>query len=295
LHDRAGTQVMTRREFAGFVGPCAFVMAALLIAPLFYTAWLSLEHLTFGGTPRFIGLANYVDIVRDEQVANAVVFTLLYVLITLPVHTAVGLALALMLERVGSHIRGLLISAYAMPFILTPVVGTLLFSWLFKDHWGILPFVLAKAHVHIQWFSQEWPARAMIMLWGVWWTFGFNVMVLFAGLQTLPEEQVRAAIVDGASYWQRLRYIVLPHLIPYLILITLFNVIDGLRIFDSIWVMTKGGPGTATETLAYLTYRISFVLKQLGKGSALSILSVVGTLILLVPLLTFRMRQHGRA
>lgn len=286
---------MTRGEFAGFVAPSALVMAALLIAPLVYTTWLSFQHLTFGGTPSFVGLGNYVDILRDDQVAGAVVFTLLYVLLTLPVHTGIGLALSLMLERVGSRLRGFLISAYAMPFILTPVVGTLLFSWLFKDHWGILPFLLAKTGIHVQWFSQEWPARVMIMLWGVWWTFGFNVMVLFAGLQTLPAEQVQAAIVDGASYWQRLRYIVLPHIVPYLLLITLFNVIDGLRIFDSIWVMTKGGPGTATETVAYLTYRISFVLRQLGKGSALSMLSVLGTLVLLLPLLYSRVRRYGRA
>lgn len=286
---------MTRREYALFVGPCVLVMGALLIAPLLYTGYLSLQHLTFGGSPSFVGIANYDDVMRDEQVGSAVGFTLLYVLLTLPVHTAIGFALALMLERIGSRVRALLISAYAMPFILTPVVGTLLFSWLFKDNWGILPFLLNKVHVHILWFSQEWPARAMVMLWGVWWTFGFNVMVLFAGLQTLPEDQVNAAIVDGADYWQRLRYIVIPHLMPYLSLVTLFNIIDGLRIFDSIWVMTKGGPGTATETLAYLTYRVSFVLKQLGKGSALSMLSVAGTLIVILPVLYSRMRRHGRS
>lgn len=286
---------MTRREFAGFVAPSAVVMTALLIAPLFYSGWLSLQHLTFGGVPRFVGLANYVDVLKDDQLRGAVIFTVLYVVLTLPAHTAAGLALALMLERVGERFRGLLISAYAMPFILTPVVGTLLFSWLFKDQWGIFPFLLAKVGVHVQWFSDEWPARLTIMFWGVWWTFGFNVMVLFAGLQTLPEEQVQAAIVDGASYWQRLRYIVIPHLMPYLLLISLFNIIDGLRIFDSIWVMTKGGPGTATETIAYLTYRVSFVLKQLGKGSAISMLSVAGTLLLLVPLLYSRIRRLGHA
>ena len=285
---------MTRREFAVFVAPSMVVMGALLIAPLFFTAYLSLQHLTFGGEPTFVGAANYVDVLHDEQVGGAVGFTLLYVLLTLPVHTAIGLGLALMLEQVGPRARAVLISAYAMPFILTPVVGTLLFSWLFKDHWGILPFLLDKVHIHILWFSQEWPARTMIMLWGVWWTFGFNVMVLYAGLQTLPEDQVQAAIVDGAGYWQRLRYIVVPHLVPYLSLVTLFNLIDGFRIFDSIWVMTKGGPGTATETLAYLTYRVSFVLRQLGKGSALSMLSVAGTLLLMLPLLYFRVRRHGR-
>ncbi len=285
---------MTRREFALFVGPCVVVMGALLVAPLLYTGYLSLQHLTFGGLPSFVGTANYVDVLHDDQVGSAVGFTLLYVVLTLPVHTAIGLALALMLERVGRRTRAVLISAYAMPFILTPVVGTLLFSWLFKDHWGILPFLLDKVHIHILWFSQEWPARAMVMLWGVWWTFGFNVIVLYAGLQTLPEEQVHAAIVDGADYWQRLRYIVIPHLLPYLSLVTLFNIIDGLRIFDSIWVMTKGGPGTATETLAYLTYRVSFVLKQLGRGSALSMLSVAGTLVLILPVLYSRVRRHGR-
>ena len=117
-------------------------------------------------------------------------------------------------------------------------------------------------------------------------------MVIYAGLQTLPDEQLQAAVVDGANYWQRLRYIVLPHLVPYLLLVTLFNVIDGLRVFDSIWVMTKGGPGTATETVAYLTYRISFVLRQLGEGSALSMLSILGTLVLVAPLLYARRRMN---
>jgi ABC-type sugar transport system permease subunit len=286
---------MRRREFALFVGPCVIVMGALLVAPLLYTGYLSLQHLTFGGLPRFVGIANYVGLLHDDEVGSAAGFTLLYVVLTLPVHTTIGFALALMLERVGGRVRSVLISAYAMPFIFTPVVGTLIFSWLFKDHWGILPFLLDKAHVHIMWFSQEWPARAVVMLWGVWWTFGFNVMVLYAGLQTLSEDQVQAAIVDGANYWQRLRFIVVPHLLPYLSLVTLFNIIDGLRIFDSIWVMTQGGPGTATETLAYLTYHVSFVLMQLGKGSALGMMSVVGTLILILPILYSRVRRHGRS
>lgn len=282
---------MTRWEFSLFVAPCVLVLAIFLISPLLYTAWLSLQHLTFGGVPTFVGAGNYRDLLSDPQVWNAVGFTLLYVIAILPVHTALGLLLALMLQRVGRRLRGLFISAYAMPFIMTPVVGTLLFSWLFKEYWGLLPYLLGKLHIHILWYSSEWASRVMIMLWGVWWTFGFNVMVLYAGLQTLPDEQLQAAVVDGANYWQRLRYIVIPHLLPYLLLVTLFNVIDGLRIFDSIWVMTKGGPGSATETIAYLTYRISFVLRQLGQGSALSILSVCGTLLLIAPLLYARGRS----
>ena len=281
---------MNRREFHGFVGPCLLVMGGLLVAPLIYTAYLSLQHLTFGGVATFVGWQNYTEILQDGAFWGAVGFTLLYVLLTLPVHTLLGLFLSLLLERTGDRLRSVFISAYAMPFIMTPVVGTLLFSWLFKDHWGLLSYFLGKLHIHILWFSSEWAARVMVMLWGIWWTYGFNVMVIYAGLQTLPEELRQAAIVDGASYWQRLRYITLPHLVPYLVLITVFNVIDGLRIFDSIWVMTKGGPGNATETIAYLTYRTSFVLRQLGKGGALSMLSVLGTLIIIAPLLYARRR-----
>jgi multiple sugar transport system permease protein len=287
--------VMNRREFYGFAGPCIAVMGILLIAPLLYTAYLSLQHLTFGGVARYVGWQNYRDLLTNDTVWGAVGFTLLYVLLTLPVHTMLGLLLSLLLERTNDRLRSILISAYAMPFIMTPVVGTLLFSWLFKDHWGLLSYFLGLLHVHILWFSNEWAARVMVMLWGIWWTYGFNVMVIYAGLQTLPEEQHQAAIVDGANYWQRLRYIVLPHLVPYLVLITVFNVIDGLRIFDSIWVMTKGGPGNPTETVAYLTYHTSFVLRQLGKGSALSMLSVIGTLIVIAPLLYARRRvNHAR-
>ena len=151
---------MTGREFYFFAGPCVGVLGALLIAPLLYTGYVSLQHLTFGGVPTFVGVGNYVAILKDEQLWAAAGFTLLYVAATLPVHTALGLLLSLMLERTGSRLRSLLISAYAMPFIMTPVVGTLLFSWLFKEHWGLLPYLLGKLQIHILWFNGEWAARA---------------------------------------------------------------------------------------------------------------------------------------
>ena len=266
-------------------------MLVLLVVPLTVTAYLSVQNLTLGGSPTYAGFANFEFALHDAQFWGALAFTVLYVTVTLPVHTALGLMLALMLERVHARLRGLLLSAYAMPFILTPVVGTLIFSWLFKDYWGLIPYLLARFGIHISWFSESAPARIVIMSWGVWWTVGFNVMVLFAGLQTLPEEQLRAAVVDGATYFQRLRLIILPHLLPFFVLVTLFNVIDGLRVFDSVWVITKGGPGTATETLAYLTYRTAFVLRDLGRGSALSMLSVALTGTCLVPVLYLHFRS----
>src|SRR4051812_187627 len=200
---------MTRAEFLAFVGPSALVMIVLLILPLAVTSYLSLQQLSLGGSAAYTGLANFARLLADPEFWTTLGFTLLYVAVSLPIHTAIGLVLALMLERVHVRLRGVLLSAYAMPFILTPVVGTLIFSWLFKDYWGLVPYVLDRVGIHVLWFSQTVPARAVLIAWGVWWTFGFNVMVLFAGLQTLPEEQLRAALIDGASYAQRVRAIVI--------------------------------------------------------------------------------------
>jgi multiple sugar transport system permease protein len=285
---------MTRSEFTWFVLPSVVIMSILLVAPLLYTGYLSVQQVNFGLGETYIGLRNFSELVADSQFWNALGFTLLFVGVSLPLHTLIGIVLALMLEQVGRRWKSFLMSAYAMPFILTPVVGTLVFSWFFKDYWGLFPYLLGKLGIHIGWFSSAWPARAVIILWGVWWTFGFNVMVLSAGLQTLPEEQIRAALVDGATYAQRIRHIVIPHLAPFLALATLFNIIDGLRVFDSVWVITKGGPGTATETLSYMTYRVAFVLQQIGKGSALSVLTVMATGVLIAPVLFAHARQRGR-
>lgn len=284
---------MTRKEFIAFVTPSAALMLTLLAAPLAATFYMSLQRLTFGGAPVFVGLDNFVAVLKDAQFHGALAFTLLYVAISIPMHTALGFCLALMLERVAAEFRGALIAAFAMPFIMTPVVGTLVFSWFFKDYWGLVPFLLDKVGLHVLWFADPWPARWVLILWGIWWSFGFNVIVLFAGLQTLPEEVLNAAVVDGAGWFQRLRHIVVPHLLPFFGLITLFNLMDAYRIFDSVWVMTKGGPGTATETLSYLNYRVAFELKDLGRGSAISMLSILGILVLTAPFLWRRFKQDA--
>lgn len=282
---------MTRKEFVAFVAPSAAIMLLLLAVPLAATFYMSLQRLTFGGSPVFVGLDNFVAVLKDAQFHGALAFTLLYVAISIPMHTALGFCLALMLERVAVALRGALIAAFAMPFIMTPVVGTLVFSWFFKDYWGLVPFLLDKVGLHVLWFADPWPARWVLILWGIWWSFGFNVIVLFAGLQTVPEEVLNAAVVDGAGWFQRLRHIVVPHLLPFFGLITLFNLMDAYRIFDSVWVMTKGGPGTATETLSYLNYRVAFELKDLGRGSAISMLSILGILILTAPFWWRRFKQ----
>ncbi len=284
---------MKRSEFLAFVAPCIVVMLSLLLVPLLMSLVLSLGQLDDAGVLHPVGLANYAAILEDERFHDALGFTLLYVVVSIPIHTALGFALAIALDRMPRWSHNVLISLLAMPFVMTPIVGTLIFSWFFKDYFGLFPWLLGHVGIHVDWLGEVWPARWTLILWGIWWSTGFNVMVLFAGLQTLDRDQLHAAEIDGASGAQQLRHIVLPHLLPFFVLITTFNVMDSYRIFDNVYVMTRGGPGTSTETLEFYNYQVSFVLQDLGRGAAVSMLDVAGILILLVPLLVWSARLRN--
>lgn len=276
---------MRRSEFLAFAAPCIFVMLVLLLVPLLMTLALSLGQLDVAGDVHLVGLSNYKAVLGDPRYIDALGFTLLYLLISIPIHTLLGFVLALSLDQLPRWSHNILISLLAMPFVMTPIVGTLIFSWLFKDYFGLFPWLLGQVGVHVDWLGGVWPARWTLFLWGIWWSTGFNVMVLFAGLQTLDRDQLHAAEIDGASGAQQLRHIIMPHMLPFFILITTFNVMDSYRIFDNVYVMTRGGPGTSTETLEFYNYQLSFVLHDLGGGAAVSMLDVAGILFLLVPLL----------
>ena len=266
------------------------VMLVLLLIPLLMTLTLSLGQLNDAGDMYLVGLSNYSAVLGDPRYLNALGFTLLYILVSIPIHTLLGFLLALSLDQLPRWSHNIVISLLAMPFVMTPIVGTLIFSWLFKDYFGLFPWLLGQVGLHVDWLGKVWPARWTLFLWGIWWSTGFNVMVLFAGLQTLDRDQLHAAEIDGASGAQQLRHIIMPHMLPFFVLITTFNLMDSYRIFDNVYVMTRGGPGTSTETLEFYNYQLSFVLHDLGGGAAVSMLDVAGILFLLVPLLIYSAR-----
>jgi multiple sugar transport system permease protein len=218
-------------------------------------------------------------------------FTLLYILATTPFVLAGGLVLALGMNRVTQRLKAVFIAASLLPFIITPVVGALAIKWLFRDN-GLVPHVLSGMGVQVFWMAQAWSAQLLVILYGVWHVLPFAFIVFYAGLQGVPKDALEAATIDGATNWQKLRYVTFPHLMPLVVFVLLMHLMDAYRVFEPVLVLTQGA---FTTSVQYLTYHVLMQEDNPYKASAASVLTIVGIAILLIPLLrkTWREQRHG--
>ncbi len=219
---------------------------------------------------------------------GALRFTLLYTLVTTPFILGIGFALALAVNRASPKLKGFFIAASLLPFIITPVVGALSIKWLFRDN-GLIPYLLSFIGVKVFWMAQAWSAQLLIILYGVWHVMPFAFIVLYAGLQSVPQDSLEAADMDGATRWQKLRFVILPHLMPLVVFITLIHLMDAYRVFEPVVVLTQGA---FTTSVQYLTYHILLQENNPYKASAAAVLTVCGVLLLLVPLLLKTWREQ---
>ena len=231
------------------------------------------------------------DAQKTTEFWGALRFTLAYTLITTPFVLGGGLLLALAINRVGQRLKGAFIAASMLPYIITPVVGALAIKWLFRDN-GLVPHLLAKVGIQVFWMAQAWSAQLLIMVYGIWHVLPFAFIVLYAGLQSVPQDALEAATIDGASRWQKLRHVTLPHLMPLIVFITLIHLMDAYRVFEPVVVLTQGA---FTTSVQYLTYSILLQEDNPYKASAAAVLTVIGIALLLIPLLrkTWREQRKG--
>ncbi len=228
---------------------------------------------------------------QHNEFLEALKLTLIYTLVTTPFVLGGGLALALAVNRAARGLRGFLISASLLPFIITPVVGALAIKWLFRDN-GLVPHVLSQFGVEVFWMAQAWSARLLIILYGIWHVLPFAFIVLYAGLQSVPQDALEAATIDGASRWQKLRFVTLPHLMPLVTFVTMIHLMDAYRVFEPVLVLTQG---TFTTSVQYLTYYVLLEENNPFKASAAAVLTVLGIALLLIPILrkTWREQRQG--
>ena len=228
---------------------------------------------------------------QHNEFLEALKFTLLYVVLTTPFVLVGGLLLALGVNHAARGLRGFLISASLLPFIITPVVGALAIKWLFRDN-GLVPHVLAQFGVEVFWMAQAWSARLLIILYGIWHVLPFAFIVFYAGLQSVPQDTLEAATIDGASRWQKLRFVTLPHLMPLITFVTMIHLMDAYRVFEPVLVLTQG---TFTTSVQYLTYYILLEENNPFKASAAAVLTILGIAVLLIPMLrkTWREQRIG--
>ena len=227
---------------------------------------------------------------RATEFFGALRFTLLYTFVTTPFVLLLGFLVALGVNHSTQRLRGALITASLMPFIITPVVAALSIKWLFRDN-GLVPYFLSQFGISVFWMAEAWSARLLIIIYGVWHSAPFAFIVLYAGLQSVPQDSLEAATIDGASRWQKLRYVTLPHLMPLIVFITLIHLMDAYRVFEPVLVLTQGA---FTTSVQYLTYYTLVTETNPYKASAAAVLTTLGIFVLLIPLLVKTWKEQRR-
>lgn len=268
-----------------FMSPSLIVMLMLMVFPLVTSVWLSMHFITFRNinTPVFVGFTNYIEVFGDLKFWSAFTFTLTFIVIAVPMQIFTGFLIAVLLDQVSKRIRGIFIAAFLMPFIVVPVVGTLMVKQLFESGglvaWAFLEIVGAR------FILTEQSVKTLILLHALWAATPFPLIVFFAGLQTLPHELVEASMIDGATRLRQVRHIMIPHLRSLFIFIGLISIMDAYRVFDSVFVLTEQNPVYKAEVMMLYTFRTAMSVQRLGKANAMSVITVILILVVLLPFL----------
>jgi multiple sugar transport system permease protein len=279
-----------------FLVPSFGLMALVLVWPLGYAVYLSMFDYYLGSREvRFVGLANYVQLLSEARLWHSLWTTLVIALGSVAVEFALGFALALALYRLTFSVRAFTILLF-LPHIITPVVATLFLKWILTSNWGLIDATLATFNINSpDWLGDPLWAKICVIFADAWIFTPFVMLVLYAALQTLDQALIEAAKIDGAGGWRIVRHIVLPSLVPVIIFTVSIRLMDVFRFFDTIYVLTGGGPGTATETVTMYTYQLGFQLLQVGKASALGIITLIIVAAIIATFSSILQRGYGRS
>jgi ABC-type sugar transport system permease subunit len=265
-----------RRLAALLVAPALASIVVIGLLPLAWTVWESLHRhdlrMPWLGRP-FVWFANYATLARDSRFWSALGHTAVFTGVTVTLEIALGLALALAMNRAFGG-RGIVRAAVLLPWAIPTVVAALLARFMFEAPWGVIDTMLVSLGIvrePVVWLAGARAAWVPLVLADVWKTTPFVALLLLAGLQTIDPSLYEAAAIDGASSWQQLRRITLPLLRPALLVALVFRTLDAFRVFDLVYALTGGGPGTATEPIALYTFNTLMQNLEFGYGAALSV------------------------
>ncbi len=281
--DRYFTRAAVLPTFAVML--CVFGMPLAFSFYLSFTGW-ALDEALFSG--RFVGLANYEDLLTDPVFTGSLGITFGYTAAAVTAEMVLGLAIALLLNMDLPHIR-VFRTALIIPMMITPIVGALCWKLLLDPSHGVLNHWIGQ---QIVWLGRPDTALAAIWIVGVWQSTPYVMLILLAGLRSLPTEPMEAASIDGASRRQAFWHVTLPLLRPYLLVALLLRTIFEFRAFDNIYAMTGGGPANSTMVLSMFTYLMSFVRFDFSLGAAASwLMLLMSMLICLVFIAAIRRRD----
>lgn len=274
-----------RRLGYTLVAPVVIILLVVTAYPLLYNLWNSfhnVDYLNIANFGSFAGVSNYYKLFTAHAFVPALVRTIGFTVVSVVVETAIGLGIALALNRPFRG-RGIVRAAVFIPWAVPTVVSAELWKTMFDPQSGFVNYILAHLHLPLAstaWLDGTWTAWAAILVADAWRNTPFMAIVLLAGLQVIPRDIYEAARIDGANAWQTFRRLTLPLLMPALMVALIFRTLSSFLIFDVVYIMTGGGPGTSTQVLSVLNYQAFLDDFDFGYGGAIAVAMVVLALII---------------
>lgn len=280
------------RNAALMVGPFVLILLVFFLYPTYKVIALSFTDAPLIGEGEWIGLANYAKLLNDKLFYTSIWNNFYFVLLTVIPTTVIALLIALAVSKLKGRMQALILTLFFLPYVLPVSVVTLIWAWMLDFQFGILqPLIEAGTGKAVPVFKNPHWVMPMIAVVTIWWTNGFNVLLMIAGLRNIPTDLYEAAALDGATAWQRFWRVTWPLLWPITGLVLTLQLILQLKLFDQVYLLSKGGPFNSSYVVLMQMYREAFQLNNGGYASAIAM--VLFLIIVIVSVLQFQLLRIG--
>ena len=289
----AGWRRRDRLVALALLAPAVLYLFAMSVYPTIYSLWLALHNYIIYRRDRvsFAGFDNFTDLFDSEQFGQSFRVTLIFAAVSVALELAIGLAIAVLLDRKMRGV-GLLRTLLIVPVLISPVGMSLTFRYIFAPTYGLLTYLLHSVGLPAaDWTVSTTWALPVVIFVDIWQWTPFVALILLSGMQSVSVEVTEAAELDGLSEWQKLWRIVMPLIRPVLAVVVLIRLIDSIRVFDQVFIMTRGGPGSTTEVLSLLSYIAGFTEGDMGSASAIAWVTLILVNVLVAIFLRFLARN----
>ncbi|MBM3650904.1 MAG: sugar ABC transporter permease [Alphaproteobacteria bacterium] len=281
-----------RRNYLPFAYPALLITGAVIVFPWLFTIFMSVHEWKIGSPRAFVGLSNYARLVGDERFIESIGTTLYFTLLSVVLPVGLGTFSALIFNE-RFPLRGLCRAIFILPMMATPVAVALVWKMMFHPQLGVLNYLLSLVGLPpTLWHTSLDTVIPTLVMVEVWHWTPLVMLIVLGGLAAAPTEPYESARLDGANPWQMFRYITLPLIMPFVVLAVVIRTIDALKAFDTIFVISEGGPGTASETINIYLYLQAFAFYNIGYASAIVVVFFV--LIILMAMVLLWLRQKAK-
>ena len=285
-------QFYDRRFGYLFVSPAVLILSIVILAPIVLAVITSFYDYTLinRSFENFIGLKNYFASIGNEKFIHSSIVTIFFVFLVVLFEFLIGFLIAILLNQVEKF-RNIYYFILLIPLLINPVVVGLIWRMFLHPQLGILNYLISLIGIDpVNWLGDPQNAFITIIFVDIWHQVSFMIILLLAGLASIPEEPYEAARVDGANAFEQFRDITLPYMRPVIIITLLIRLIFALKTYDLIYIMTKGGPGDATDIISYYIYRSAFIGLDLGQAASMSVILLLVVCIIIYPLFKYMNR-----